>query len=89
MSHLKTTVLPLIIATSALAHSLWLHSQSKRHAAEVLRERETAFVHAVTPKMRTYFANLIGPDFNPQTFDPATLEDLAAPYVTLLDKMTK
>ena len=82
------TFLALTVAAVALGHSVWLQCRATALADEALTRREAEIVRAAAPKVSIFCQDLLGDSFQPATFHPTTLEELARPLIAIVTKMT-
>ena len=78
------TILSLVFAAGALAHSIWLQQHADTLASEALRRRESELVRAATPNFVTVLQNMSRPTFDAASFHPTTFEELALPLVDVI-----
>jgi hypothetical protein len=82
------TILSLALAAGALGHSIWLQQRADTLATEALRRRESELVRTATPKVSLICQDMLGASFQPATFHPTTLEELALPLMVIVTKMS-
>jgi hypothetical protein len=84
MKNRLLSALSLIIALTALTHSLWLQSRTAASANEALRARELNLVRASAPKFSRIYEDMLGASFQPETFHPTTIEQLLTPLLVII-----
>jgi hypothetical protein len=82
------SVLSLAVAVAALGHSFWLQHRAAADADEALRRREAELVRAAAPKVSQVCQDMLGLSFQPATFHPTTLEELARPLEVIVTRMS-
>ena len=79
------TLVSLSIAVAALGHSIWLQRNAASLADDALRRREAAIVRAATPKIALICQDMLGESFQPASFHPTTIEELALPLIKIIN----
>ncbi len=75
----------LAISLSSLGYAAWIHSQgSDVLAMRALRQREAELVRSVAPKFASIYRGML-PNEPVASKPPATLEELIAPLVKLME----
>ena len=82
------TILSLVFAAGALAHSIWLQQHADSLATEALRRREIELVRAAAPKFATAYQEMSRTTFDAASFHPTTIEELARPLIGILNNFT-
>jgi uncharacterized protein (UPF0210 family) len=84
------SLVSLVVALSALAHSLWLQSRADAIAMQALRQREAEIVHAAAPNIAELIHDMTSTTkkpFNAASFHPTTIEELVVPLTQIMDDM--
>ncbi len=84
MKNRALTILSLVFAAGALAHSIWLQQHCDTLATEALRRRESELVSAAAPKFVTVYQEMSRTTFDAASFHPTTIEELALPLVDII-----
>lgn len=75
----------IAISLSSLAYAAWIHLQgSEVLARRALRQREAELVRSVAPKFVSIYRDML-PNEPVASKPPATLEELIAPLVKLME----